>query len=81
MLPKILLAHLGLLNTLWKEVMELTITLEDQCAEALSAASGEQLEQRFTSLQSLFFFFSLLSAKILRKISLTILELTFPNAF
>lgn len=80
MLPKILLAHLGLLNTLWKEVMELTLTLEDQCAEALSAASGEQLEQRFTSLQS-FFFFSLLAAKILRKISLTILELTFPNAF
>lgn len=56
MLPKILLAHLGLLNTLWKEVMELTLTLEDQCAEALSAASGEQLEQRFTSLQSFFFF-------------------------
>lgn len=54
-LPEMLLAHLGLLNRLWGEVEELTVTSGDQRAEAPSRVSGERLAPKLASLQSLLF--------------------------
>lgn len=74
LLPEILLAYLGLLNTHWGEAEELTTTSGDKCAEAPYRVSRERLAPKLGSLQTLL---SLLTAKILRETSFDILTWMF----